>query len=267
MPEIGEIRKVKDIEGYANYPGRMIWIACEDCGKERWVQYKGKPSFSRCQRCKNIARIKPMVINQIPPVLGEVRMGRNIGFKVPSGRYQWSACGACGFERWVRLNKAQPRAKICKVCKHENTPKGPESPMWKGGRNATGYGYISVRVYSDNPFYSMASKKGKNSGVARFIPEHRLVMARHLGRCLYSWEVVHHKNGKRSDNRIENLELTAHGAHSVMHNKGYKDGYIKGSQDGQNKQIRLLKLEIVKLQNAGSRKTPAEDIYQCGALK
>ena len=66
-----------------------------------------------------------------------------------------------------------------------------KNPNWKSGTTRRKDGYILEYV----------------DGRQRF--QHRLVMERHLGRPLKDDEVVHHINGDKSDNRIENLELFA----------------------------------------------------------
>ena len=129
------------------------------------------------------------------PKLGEIKRGSEIG-KSHAQRYIWDACQDCRQERWVALEGGQPKNKRCKSC----SKRGNRCYGWKGGRALRADGYVEVWVSPDDFFYPVASKRG-------YVLEHRLVMAKHLNRHLLSWEVVHHKNGIRDDNRIENLTI------------------------------------------------------------
>lgn len=73
---------------------------------------------------------------------------------------------------------------------------GKNHPNWKGSTKNSA-GYVLIHEGKQHPFATDAG----------YVPEHRLVMEKHLGRFLTMEEVVHHKNGKRDDNRIENLQL------------------------------------------------------------
>jgi HNH endonuclease len=83
---------------------------------------------------------------------------------------------------------------------------GKLASNWKGGRKKTKTGYIYV--YS--PSHKYATKEG-------YVMEHRLVAEQSLGREILPHEEVHHRNGKKDDNRPENLEVTTRQKHFRRH--------------------------------------------------
>jgi len=92
-----------------------------------------------------------------------------------------------------------------------NHSRGPAHGSWKGGRIRWESGYVGIKVDPDDPMFAMATAGG-------YVPEHRLVMARSIGRVLTHHETVHHINGVRDDNDISNLQLrtTKHGSGVIM---------------------------------------------------
>jgi len=92
-------------------------------------------------------------------------------------------------------------------------------------------GYVFVYIEKDDPLRSMARKDG-------WVLEHRLVVARRLGRPLTSTEVAHHVNGIRHDNRDSNLQLLTRETHH---------SYL-GTYDKQNR-IRDLESRVTVLES------------------
>ncbi|MEK7113035.1 MAG: HNH endonuclease signature motif containing protein [Patescibacteria group bacterium] len=128
------------------------------------------------------------------------------------GRFTWGVEN--DFRKDPRKPKVRHKCPVChrvqylipwaaknkKFCSHKcavtTYPAGEYASGWKGGKAIRG-GYMTVYV-----------------GRGKYELEHRLVMEMFLGRALAENEIVHHSNGNKLDNRLENLEIMLRATHN-----------------------------------------------------
>lgn len=84
-------------------------------------------------------------------------------------------------------SRPNPKSRVAKLA--------DKNPMWKGG------------IVTSSDYILLYKPEHKNSNSSGYVLEHILIMSKHLQRPINIGEIIHHINGNKKDNRIENLML------------------------------------------------------------
>lgn len=195
---------------------------CKRCNERPAANKTGKPRCSQCRkemielhRVSRLAPVRNCPSCGKPMILTNGKRGRPSCDDCSVMRHDWErTCLECGKEyrsrggnkrcpmcKYYEMKKPcpscgvliHPKSKTCLKCS-AIVRRGADHPAWRGGKTMIN-GYVLTSA-PDHPRV--------RSG---YVLEHIIVMEKKLGRYLLSGENIHHLNGVKNDNRLENLEL------------------------------------------------------------
>jgi hypothetical protein len=188
-----------------------IKFVCAYCGKE-CEKYDTQASKYCSPECYHAARSKhkfdkvcPICTSSFRGALGQIYCSEACKRKRDHEHEKQqfvTICPNCGKQRTRRCAPYQQRNTLCRQCasirgKQTNPPPNREkSHSWKGGRRVDQYGYIKIHA-PGHPFADSTN----------YVREHLYVVTEAYGEDFVrsNGGIVHHINGNKRDNRLENL--------------------------------------------------------------
>jgi HNH endonuclease len=169
---------------------RIVWMACPDCGTERWASFE-KPEVP-CRPCARQRRapLATLTRDELHRLYHEELLEQSEiaqRFGVEQTAVSW------------RMRTWKIPARDCRdphrLAEMSERFSGANNPRWVGGRTKDVAGYVLIRART----HPRSTQRG-------YVREHILVWEKQHGKPLPDGWDVHHLNGVKDDNRPENLE-------------------------------------------------------------